>query len=159
MATATLTIDLDALAANWHALDSLATCETAAVVKADGYGLGADRVARALYAAGTRRFFVALAEEGAALRAALGPEPEINVFSGHMPGDAEILAEMALTPMLNSLDQMLRHFEHLPGAPFGVQLDTGMNRLGMEPARMGRRARHRAGTNPTLLMSPSCLRR
>ena len=60
-----------------------------------------------------------------------------------MDGDTEILAEMQLMPMLNSLDQMLRHFETLPGAPFGVQLDTGMNRLGMETRRMGGRARDR----------------
>ena len=57
MATATLTIDLAALIQNWRALDSLSNCETAAVVKADGYGLGADRVARALMNAGVRRFF------------------------------------------------------------------------------------------------------
>ena len=43
MATATLTIDLTALTNNWRALDAMTDCETAAVVKADGYGLGADR--------------------------------------------------------------------------------------------------------------------
>ncbi len=153
MATATLTIDLDALVSNWQALDALTACETAAVVKANGYGLGADRVAKALYAAGARRFFVAIAEEGAALRAALGPGAEINVFSGHMPGDTETIAEMQLTPMLNSLDQMLRHFETLPGAPFGVQLDTGMNRLGMETAEWEAVREIALDQGPTLLMS------
>ncbi|MBL3565313.1 alanine racemase, partial [Rhodovulum sulfidophilum] len=73
MATGTLTIDLDALARNWKALDraSGAGVETGAVVKADGYGLGGDRVARALAQAGARRFFVAVAEEGAQIRNAL----------------------------------------------------------------------------------------
>ena len=49
MGTGTLTIDLDALVENWRALDakSGAGTETAATVKADGYGLGAARVARA----------------------------------------------------------------------------------------------------------------
>ena len=153
MATATLTIDLNALVSNWRALDALSDSETAAVVKANGYGLGADRVARALYDAGVRRFFVAVAEEGAALRAALGPGPEINVFSGHMEGDTEALAEMQLTPILNSLDQMLRHFEALPGAPFGIQLDTGMNRLGMEPAEWDAVRDIALEQAPTLLMS------
>jgi alanine racemase len=134
MTAATLTIDLDAIAANWRALDAKTACETAAVVKADGYGCGADRVARRLAREGARRFFVAVAEEGAALRQALGPGPEINVFSGHMPGDTDMIHDLALTPMINSLDQMLRHLEALPGHPFGIQLDTGMNRLGMEPA-------------------------
>ncbi|WP_319824169.1 alanine racemase [Thalassovita sp.] len=136
MATATLTIDLNALTDNWRALDALTGdgVETAAVVKANGYGLGASRVARALANAGARRFFVAAAEEAAAVREALGPGPEICVFSGHMAGDTDMIHDLYLVPMLNSIDQMLRHVEALPGHPFGVQLDTGMNRLGMEPA-------------------------
>ena len=59
-----LTIDLGAVAANWRALDAMTACETAAVVKADGYGLDATRVAPALAKAGAKTFFVALAEEG-----------------------------------------------------------------------------------------------
>ena len=106
--------------------------QTAAVVKADAYGLGAARVARALAQAGARRFFVAMAEEGAAVRQALGPGPQIAVLSGHMAGDTEMIHDLDLTPMLNSLEQITRHLEALPGHPFGVQLDTGMNRLGVE---------------------------
>ena len=153
MATATLSIDLSALIDNWRALDARSACETAAVVKADGYGLGADRVARALARAGVTRFFVAAAEEGASLREALGPGPEINVFSGHMSGDTDMIADMTLTPMLNSADQMLRHFEALPNAPFGVQLDTGMNRLGMEPAEWAALKDIALDLGPTLIMS------
>jgi alanine racemase len=134
MGTGTLHIDLDALTANWRALDRINTGETAAVVKADGYGLGAGLVAKTLAKAGARRFFVAVAEEGVAVRAALGPGPEINVFSGHMEGDAPLLRDHALTPMLNSPEQAARHAAALPGHAYGVQLDSGMNRLGMEPA-------------------------
>jgi alanine racemase len=134
MGTGTLQIDLQAIAANWRALDAMTACETAAVVKADGYGLGAGRVAEALARAGARRFFVAVAEEGAILRRALGPGPEICVFSGHMAGDAATIREAALVPMLNSPGQFARHRAALPRAPYGVQLDTGMNRLGMEAA-------------------------
>jgi alanine racemase len=134
MGTGTLHIDLDALAANWRALDRLNTGETAAVVKADGYGLGSGLVAKTLARAGARRFFVAVAEEGAAVRQTLGPGPEINVFSGHMAGDAALLRDHALTPMLNSPEQAARHRAALPDHPYGVQLDSGMNRLGMEPA-------------------------
>ena len=57
MAQARLEIDLGALAANWQALDRMTTVETAATVKANGYGLGAARVAEALAKAGARRFF------------------------------------------------------------------------------------------------------
>ncbi|HEY9038046.1 MAG TPA: alanine racemase [Roseovarius sp.] len=133
MSTATLTIDLSALTANWASLAAMGRAEAAAVVKADAYGLGAARVGRALAKAGARTFFVAVAEEGAALRQALGPGPVIYILSGHMAGDADMLGDMDLTPILNSLDQMIRHLEALPGHPFGVQLDTGMHRLGMEP--------------------------
>ncbi len=136
MACATLTIDLDAITANWQALDALSApgVETGAVVKADAYGLGVAPVARALWHAGVRRFFVAVAEEGAPLREALGPDAEIFIFSGHMRGDSDTIADLALTPVLNSTEQLTRHAEALPGHPFAIQLDTGMNRLGMEPA-------------------------
>lgn len=134
MATGQLHIDLDAIAANWAALDAMTGCETAAVVKADGYGLGVAPVARRLAREGARRFFVAIAEEGAILREALGQGPEINVFSGHMEGDARLIREASLIPMLNSPEQAARHRAALPDAAYGVQLDSGMNRLGMEPA-------------------------
>lgn len=155
MGTGILTIDLDAVASNWRALDALSApgVETAATVKADAYGLGVAPVARALYAAGARRFFVAVAEEGAVLRDALGPEPAIHVYSGHMPGDAGILSHHALIPMLNSIEQITGHIEALPGHPFGVQLDSGMNRLGMEPDEWAAVTRLVMGQNPVLLMS------
>ena len=73
MSTGSLTIDLDAVTANWRALAALSSGQTGAVVKADGYGTGAARIARALARAGCRRFFVAVAEEGAVVRQALGP--------------------------------------------------------------------------------------
>lgn len=155
MATATLTIDLDAIAANWRALDRLsgAGVQTAAVVKADAYGLGVTRVARALAATGARRFFVAAAEEGAAVRQALGPGPQISVLSGHMAGDTEMIQDLDLTPMLNGLDQITRHLESLPGHPFGVQLDTGMNRLGVELLEWQAVAPILVEAGPELLMS------
>lgn len=155
MATATLSIDLDAIAANWRALDRASDrrVTTGAVVKAGGYGLGAGRVARRLAQAGARQFFVAVAEEGAALREALGPGPAINVFSGHMAGDTAAIAGARLTPMLNSADQLARHLEALPGHPFGIQLDTGMNRLGMEADEWAAVAEFALSQNPQVVMS------
>lgn len=153
MSTARLTVDLGALARNWRALDSLTRVETGAVVKANGYGLDAGQVGRALAMAGARRFFVAAAEEGAVLRRALGPGPEISVFSGHCDGDTDLIRDHDLVPMLNSIDQMLRHVEALPGAPFGVQLDSGMNRLGMEPAEWAALRDIALAQNPVLIMS------
>ncbi|MBW7921742.1 MAG: alanine racemase [Rubellimicrobium sp.] len=153
MSTGTLTIDLDAIVANWRALAAMTRAETAAVVKADAYGTGAGRVARALAHAGCRRFFVAVAEEGAALRETVGPDVEIGVFSGHMRGDTDMIADLGLTPMINSLDQLTRHFESLPGHPFGIQLDTGMNRLGMEWDEWAAVAEIALSQRPVLVMS------
>jgi len=153
MSTATLTIDLAAIASNWRALAQIAQVETAAVVKADAYGLDAARVAKQLAQEGARQFFVAVAEEGVALRRALGSGPVISVFSGHMAGDAEAIRSANLVPLINSLDQMLRHVEALPGHPFGIQLDTGMNRLGMEPAEWAALREIALAQNPTLIMS------
>lgn len=153
MSTGTLTIDLGAIAQNWRDLNRMSEGETAAVVKANGYGLGAPSVARALARAGARTFCVAVAEEGATLRAALGKGPVIHVFSGHMTGDTSLIRDAHLTPMLNSVDQMLRHVEALPGHPFGIQLDTGMNRLGMEPAEWQAVRDIALAQGPVLLMS------
>jgi alanine racemase len=110
-------------------------------------------VAEALAQAGARHFFVAVAEEGVALRKALGDGPEISVFSGHMAGDTDMLREARLVPMLNSPEQFTRHRDALPGHPYGVQLDSGMNRLGMEPAEWAA-IRDEAEAGPiTLVMS------
>jgi alanine racemase len=153
MAQAQLSIDLDALRSNWRALAGMGQAEAAAVVKADAYGLGLDRVAPALAAEGARSFFVAIAEEGVALRRILGDGPAICVFGGHMAGDAELIREAALVPMINSLDQMVRHVEALPDRPFGIQLDTGMNRLGMEPAEWAALRDVALPQDPALVMS------
>jgi alanine racemase len=155
MATGYLTVDLDAIAANWRALDraSASGVQTAAVVKANGYGLGAVCVARALAAVGARRFFVATAEEGAHFRQSLGPGPQINILSGHMAGDGEMIGDLDLTPMLNSIEQITRHLETLPGAGFGIQLDTGMNRLGMKEPEWEAVAPFVLDAGPELIMS------
>lgn len=155
MATGKLTINLDAIASNWRALSALSgpNVDTAAVVKADGYGLSAGRVARTLAQSGARRFFVAASEEGAAVRDALGPGPEISVFSGHMAGDTDMIHDLGLTPMINSVEQLTRHLEALPGHPFGIQLDSGMNRLGFEAAEWAAVRDLVISQNPTLVMS------
>ena len=153
MSTATLTIDLGAIALNWRNLNAETRVETAAVVKADAYGLGLAPVAKTLARAGAREFFVAVAEEGAKLREVLGKGPRISVFSGHMAGDTALIRDARLTPLLNSVDQMVRHVEALPGHPFGIQLDSGMNRLGMEPPEWAALREIALEQSPTLVMS------
>src|SRR3978361_160025 len=72
-ATGVLTIDLDAIVANWRKLEKTAgPADCAGVIKADAYGCGLDPVARALAGAGCKSFFVATLDEARAARAA-GP--------------------------------------------------------------------------------------
>ena len=153
MATATATIDLNAIRHNWQKLRSMSSKDTGAVVKANAYGLGLKQVAKALYDEGARIFFVATAEEGAELRSSLGKTLEIYVFSGHMIGDTELIKNYNLVPLINSIEQLSRHYELLKEKKFGVQLDTGMNRLGIEPMEWETFKEHTLSLNPVLIMS------
>ena len=151
---ALLTIDLGAIVANWRALDALTseTVETSAVIKADAYGLGVAPVGQALQKAGAKTFFVALASEGVALRQAIGPDARIFVFSGYMHGDEAAFAKFDLIPLLNSADQVSR-FMAGDSTACGIQLDSGMNRLGMEADELASIASHIPTLNPQLVMS------
>ena len=65
-ATGLLTIDLSQVARNWKAIASLvAPAECGAVVKANAYGLGADRIIPALARSGCKTFFIATPDEAA----------------------------------------------------------------------------------------------
>lgn len=122
MAHALLTIDCGAVVRNWRRLcDIHASGAVAGVVKADAYGLGAIPIATALRDAGCRHFFVALVEEGVALRQALGEGPMIAVLDGFKPG-----RHPTLTPVLNSLEDVRAH-----SGPAILHVDTGMSRLGL----------------------------
>jgi alanine racemase len=142
-------IDLDAIVANWRMLQRRAgTAGAAAVVKADAYGLGAAKVGRALAKAGCTRFYVAWPQEGAELRKAIGPGPEIAVFHGPTRATLAEFGASQLEPVLNSLEQI----DLWAGAgPAAIHLDTGMNRLGVPEAQWAEAARR--FPRPKLLVS------
>ncbi|MDF2601824.1 MAG: alr, partial [Methylobacterium brachiatum] len=108
-AGAILTVDLDAIAANYRLLSRrLGTAECAAVLKADAYGLGAARVAPVLSAAGCRTFFVAHLDEGIALRRHVPREAAVWILHGAPRGaEAECLAH-GLVPVINTPGQLAR---------------------------------------------------
>ncbi|HUW73546.1 MAG TPA: alanine racemase [Methyloceanibacter sp.] len=138
--TAILTIDLDALAANYRELRDLAApAECAAVVKADAYGLGMGHAAPALWRSGCKTFFVATLTEAEDLRALL-PEAVIYVFNGLLPGTADRFHTYALRPVLNSADEIKEWAGYCAGVgerlPCAVHLDSGMNRLGLSPSEV-----------------------
>ncbi len=145
-----LQIDIQAIVANWKALAAKApTARAAAVVKADGYGLGAAKIVPALYEAGARDFFVALAREGQAIRPHLPADARINVLSGHMEG-ADLTG---LVPVINSPEQFFRDRAMRPGKPFAIQLDSGMSRLGMESSEWSSLRDEALAAGPAFIMS------
>ena len=156
-----LTIDLGAIVANWRALRGRAApAECAAVVKADAYGLGIDRVAPALADAGCRSFFVAHLAEGVALRRLLPADRDIYVLNGIPPGTAAEFVAHELLPVLNSLEQIAAWqalaADRGRALPAALQVDTGMSRFGLAPeeaARLAGRADAYAGIETRLVMS------
>ncbi|MCW4114144.1 alanine racemase [Aurantimonas sp. MSK8Z-1] len=141
-----VTIDRGALEANWRALAALQPqARTGAAVKADGYGLGAAEVARSLAAAGCRDFFTAWASEGAAVREALASAHEgsharsgirIFVLQGLDAPAVPTLLEFGLTPVLSTPEDVAVWREGLreagTRAPAALQVESGMNRLGLD---------------------------
>ncbi|HEX8469549.1 MAG TPA: alanine racemase [Brevundimonas sp.] len=129
---ARLTIDLNALARNYHTLEAVSGLPVHPVVKADGYGLGAAAVAGRLMVEGARTFFVARGSEGVALRQALGPEPVIYILDGCHGDQAAMLKAADLRPVINHGQQQAA-WTAAGGGACGLQIDTGMNRLGFRP--------------------------
>jgi alanine racemase len=146
-------VDAAAIAANWRVFQKLgAAAECAAVVKADAYGLGADRAATALAKAGARTFFTATAEEAAQVRVALGEGPAIIALNGPAPGEECLYRDRQITPCLNSLEQAALWAQRPTLAPV-IHIDTGMNRLGLRPDEVARAASLLGPTKPALVMS------
>ena len=141
-ARAVLTIDLGAIVENYRRLQRAAPgAEVAAVVKANGYGLGLPEVAHTLWRGGCRSFFVAHPDEGIALRAVLAAA-DIYVLHGLQEGSGEALVEAALIPVLNHPGELARYAalgrareQRLPAA---LQIDTGMCRLGFAERELER---------------------
>ncbi|MDX2158766.1 MAG: alanine racemase [Hyphomicrobiaceae bacterium] len=134
-ARAVLTINLDALRANWAALNRASgKAECAGVIKADAYGLGLEQIAGALVAEGCATIFVATLTEARAVRLA-HPGVTIYVLDGLLPGAAAHYAGFDLRPCLSSLAEAREWAAWCDATGrklrAALHLDTGMNRLGL----------------------------
>ncbi|MEO7430888.1 MAG: alanine racemase [Dokdonella sp.] len=130
------TIHLGALRENLRRVRELAPgARIMAVVKADGYGHGLERVARALE--GADAFGVAGIADGQRLRAA-GVSQRIVVLSGHdEPGDLAEMRRLKLDTVVHHDAQIAALVADHDSRPLRVwlKLDTGMHRLGIAPER------------------------
>ena len=165
-----ITINIDAITGNWRMLDSRNgdATETAAVVKADGYGLGAATLAPCLADAGCRTFFVMSLAEAVTIRRTLDhaghSETRIFTLSGCHPGQEDDFQTFRINPVINTIEQLRRLAASGHAWNAAIHVDTGMTRLGLDRAEMddlkaimnhpgddGRNAL--GGISPCLLMS------
>ncbi|KCZ52492.1 hypothetical protein HY29_04200 [Hyphomonas beringensis] len=147
------TIHLANIAANWQALDRLNPgSTTAAVIKANGYGLGDHMIAQTLMKMGCTTFFVAHIEEAVNIRRLLGAGARIFVLNGVTLRQARIFIDKDLTPVL-STDQHVALWAQAPRIGCALHFDTGMNRLGLSPDRLSSQAETMRKLQPLLVMS------
>ncbi len=130
-----LTVDLDAIVANWRKLEKTAVpAECSAVIKADAYGCGLEPVARALAGAGCKTFFVATLDEARAARDAL-PSADIYVLDGFFQNCGDTFAKINCRPVIGDLNELAEWdvFCRRSGWSGGaaIHIDTGINRLGL----------------------------
>src|ERR1700743_3073893 len=158
-ATGILTVDLDAIIANWRKLEKTAVpAECAAVVKANAYGCGAGQVAKALASAGCKTFFVATIEEARVVRSAL-PTAVLYALDGFFQNSGDAYAAIDCKPVIGDLNELAEWdvFCRRSGWTGGaaIHIDTGMNRLGLTmPEAQGIIPRINAGDHGiTLVMS------
>jgi alanine racemase len=154
-----LTVDLGALVDNWREMARRSgSANAAAVLKADAYGLGLEDCGTALYEAGARDFFVAVAQEGVTLRT-YAPDARIYVLSGIWPGQERLFFEHDLVPVVVSEEQLAfwmavtaEHGDH----PCALHVDTGFNRLGIpleEAIAFANDVSRPASFSPVMVMS------
>ncbi len=131
-----LAIDAGALAANWRALDRLSgPARAGAAVKANCYGLGADRCVPILRDAGARDFFVAHWSEVADVVAHV-PPAQVSVLHGsNRAEEAAYARATGVVPVVNSLHQA-GLWAQSGGGPCDLMVDTGINRLGVPLAAL-----------------------
>ncbi len=128
-------IDLDALAHNFQQVRRAASpkAQVCCVVKADGYGHGAQRVSRELEALGAAWFAVSNLEEALQLRQE-GIEKPILVLGFTPPREAPLLAGRNISQCVYSTAyaQALSQEALKAGVTVKVhiKIDTGMSRLG-----------------------------
>lgn len=130
-----LLIDLGAIQRNYRRLcQELGTVDCAAVVKANGYGLGATRVVETLIKAGAKNFFFAHLAEALEVRDSI-QIGNFYVFNGLGPKEEAAYLDQNITPVLNDLSQLKRwiEFAEQQGTPLhaALNIDTGMSRLGL----------------------------
>jgi alanine racemase len=133
-----LTVDLDALVANWRKLEKTAVpAECSAVIKANAYGCGIEPVAHALAKAGCKTFFVATPDEAAVARKVV-PSAALYVLNSFIQNTGDAYAKIDARPVIGDLNELAEWdvFCRRTGWAGGaaIHIDTGIQRLGLTVA-------------------------
>jgi alanine racemase len=139
-ARSVLTINLDAIRANWAKLNQASgRAECAGMIKADAYGLGLEPIMRTLASEGCRTYFVATIDEGRRSRL-VQPGAVIYVLDGLLPGAEPNYTGFDLRPTLSSLAEVRdwAAYSRARGRrlPAALHIDTGLNRMGLTEAEI-----------------------
>lgn len=154
-----LTIGLSALTENYQKIQTMVggQCTAAAVVKANAYGCGIAPVSQALEAAGARHFFVATLPEALELRTILESDAAVYMLNGFQHQDEQLYVAENIIPVLSSAAE-IEHYAALAAKqgrtlPAVIHIDTGMNRLGLEPGDLETLPEKLSGFDVRLVMS------
>ena len=134
MTSGVLEINLNSIKLNWCALNELSgtKVETAAVVKANAYGLGVSKVAPFLWNVGVKTFFVSSMDEAVEMKSLVPNNAKIFCLNGYNFGDRQAVDEFDVIPIINSSDQLQNFIKAHPDSIAALQIDIGMNRLGLQ---------------------------
>ncbi len=126
----TAKVDLGIIRNNYSYIKSLVgDSEVMAVVKADAYGHGAERVSKELYSLGCRSFAVACISEAQGLRES-GLEGDILILG---PTDERLMNEITAGDFIQTVDSLdyAKRLAEKGKVRVHVKVDTGMSRLGI----------------------------
>lgn len=138
-------VDLDAVTANTRAVRERAGVDVIAVVKADGYGHGAEAVAEAAIDAGAGALAVATVEEAIVLRRTCTRDPILVLLGAQEQAerDAAVALDLAVTVWDVESARAMGEAARAAGktAALHFKVDTGLTRLGAPLAEAADRYR------------------
>ena len=133
-----LNISLNKIKSNWIVLNAASQGKASAVIKANAFGLGMNKIAKSLIEVGCNYFYVANLDEALELRKEnTSNKVSIAILEGFFEGSEIIYVENNLIPIINNLNQLkrLNDFNVLNKGNQNLKailnIDTGMNRLGL----------------------------
>lgn len=132
MARCRAEIDLNRIKDNTRRIkEFVGSTDVMAIVKADGYGLGAVEVSRAAIRGGATSLGVAIIEEGIELRRA---DINVPILVLSEPEASSLVVDTMLYYELTPTVYTKKFIDYFPPyAPMHLMVDTGMRRAGVDP--------------------------